>query len=55
LFGCAFAFPGLWNRRDELCPAALFDDLLRRLSAGIKLPVTCWVFVGRVKDRVFEK
>ena len=46
--------PGLGNRRDKLCAAAV-DNLLCRLPLVIKLPVQCRVGIGRVQDRMVEK
>jgi len=55
LLSRSLALSGLWNRCDELGTAPPLDDLLGRLAAGIKLPVTCWVVVGGVEDGFLEK
>ena len=35
--------------------ARILDDLLRRLSLGIKLPVPLWILVRRIDDWAFEE
>ncbi len=51
----AFALLGLGDRRDEIGLAAGFNDLLRRLSRGIELPMPPWAVVGGVEDGVLEE
>ena len=36
-------------------PAAVLDDLLGRLAVVIELPVSRWILVGRVEDRMVEE
>ena len=43
------------DRRDEGDLTALGEDLVRRLAAGVKLPVAGRVLVGRVQDRLLEE
>ena len=50
-----FRFFGFGNRRDELCSAAGFDNLLRWLALVIELPMPRRILVGRVKDRLLKK
>lgn len=55
LLGSALALSGLWQRRDELCVATSFDDLVGRLALLIQLPVASWVLVRGIEDRVLKK
>ena len=51
----SFAFLRFRDRRDEIGPAAFFDDLLRRLTLCVEFPVPFRIFVGRVEDGAFEE
>ncbi len=51
----ALALLGRRHRHHEVGPAAAFDDALRRLLVGAKLPVARRVLVGRVEDRSLEE
>jgi hypothetical protein len=55
LFGSPFPFSGFRNRRDKFRAAAALDNLLRRLTLIVEFPVSRWVFVRRVQDRMFEE
>ena len=55
LRGDLLALLRLRDRRDELGPPAVFDDLLRRLPVLVQLPMPLRAFVGRVQDRVVEE
>src|SRR5689334_17424126 len=45
----------LGNRSDEVSATPALNDLLRRLTVVVKLPVPFGIFVRRVKDRMIEK
>ena len=45
----------LRDRRDELGATARVDDPLRRLAAGVQLPVPPGILVRRVEDGLFEE
>ena len=51
----AFALLRLRDRRDELDLASLREDLVRRLTARVELPVAGRVLVRRVQDRLLEE
>jgi len=55
LAGRRLALARLGNGRDELCPAATLDDLLRRLALLVEFPVAVRVVVRRVQDGLFEE
>ena len=52
---CLLALLRLGDRRDELSPATVFDDLLGRLALFIELPMPLWAFVRGVEDRVVKE
>ncbi len=54
-FAPPLALSGLWDRCNELCAAAAFDNLLCGLAAGVKFPIPTGVVVWRVEDGVFEE
>ncbi len=55
LCGHGSAFLRLRNRRNELRPATVFENLLCRLAALIKFPVPPRRLIGRVEDGVIEE
>src|SRR6185437_11063539 len=50
-----FALPWLRDRGNELCCAPVIDDLLRRLTALVHLPVPGRILVGRIENRMLKK
>jgi len=55
LVAIVFPFLRLRDRRNELSTPAALDNLLGRLSLGIKLPVLLWARIRRIQDRAIEK
>ena len=51
----AAPLPRSGNRRYERDAATLIEDSVRGLSGSVQLPVTAWILVRRVQDRLAEE